>query len=313
MYLETGALNPPGALPLSSPPLALATNTQDSFRDAPAPAMPPAGSPFLRAAARRWWLILLPALALLAVAIFLGLSRAPTYTARTQANVGSIDARTQALPGFVEGAKSLASAYSRFVVSDRIIDATARRVGMSSAEVRRRITATPVPSAPIVTILATGPSGEEARRVADAAMLELSDYVKKLEGASSRSARLLSEYRARTNSANLLQARYDRLRAARQNDSGSVSAARITEVKTQADTDRLRAQTLGQMYSDARARDEGAAEISLLNSATSATSDRNSVLQRLAFVGFFGGAAIGLGLVAMWEGRRRRRHRPRPR
>ena len=287
----------------------MATDTQDDLHDAPGPAAAPPGSPFLRAAARRWWLILLPALALLAAAIALGLTRAPTYTAKTQSNVGSIDARTQALPGFVEGAKSLASAYSRIVMSDRIVEATATRVGLPTASVRDRVTSTPVPSSPIVTVSATASSEGEATDLANAATQELGEYVAELEGSSSRSSELLSEYRKRTNSANRLDAEYDSLREARQDDPDAVSDSRIAEVKTRADTDRLRAQTLGQMYSDARGRDDGAAEIRLLNGATTATSDRDSVLQRLAFVGFFGGAAIGLGLVALWEGRRRRRHR----
>jgi uncharacterized protein involved in exopolysaccharide biosynthesis len=288
----------------------LATHTQDSVHDdAPQYPEPASGPSLLQALARRWWLVLLPALALLAVAVAIGVTRSPTYTATTQSNVGSIDARTQALPGFVEGAKSLASAYSRIVESDRIVRAAGARAGLSAPTVRDRLSATPVPGSPIVTIAATGPTSDDAARLATAATSELDTYVKSLEGASSRAADLLRQYRERTSSANRLDAQYERLRSQRQDDAGAVSASRLADVKTRADTDRLRAQTLGQMYTEARSQDQGAAQINLLKGATEATSDRKSVLQRLAFVGLFGGAAIGVGLVALGEGRRRRRHR----
>lgn len=284
-------------------------------RSAPAhrPALRPAGvqgSPSLGGALlRHWWLILLLALACTAAALYVASGRAPTYTSQVQFNVGSIDVRTQALPGFAEGAKTLATAYSRVAVSDAVIGPIARDVEMDPVEVKARLTVTPLPGSPVVTVAATGATEREAIELTQSAGNQLRRYIKSQEDSASVSVELLSRYRRLTQRANELAGREASLKAAREREATSVSRDRIATAETRTQTALTRAEAVKQRYQNAVQNDEKAGEIRLINEASSATSDRSSTFQKLGFVGFAGGTVIGVALALLLDSMRRRRLR----
>lgn len=263
------------------------------------------GFSLARAIRRGWWLVLLPAIVLLAGAIYVGVERKPTYTAQAQLNVGSLDVQTQALPGFVQAASSLASSYSRVATSDRLLGQVAKQTGQSLSSLRGRVTATPLSGDPIVTLAAAAPSDAEARRVATAATNDLVAYVQAIQQPSQSTAMLLSRYRTASSTALQLQDRVRQLRARRP----TVPASVLNQAQTKADTAQLQTSSLSQLYTQAVQNGQGAASIRVLKSATTSSSDRRSVLQRLAFIGFFGGLVIGIALAALLETRRDRGRR----
>lgn len=261
---------------------------------------------------RYWWLILIPALVLLAAALYIADGKAPTYTSQVQYNVGSIDVRTQALPGFAEGAKTLATAYSRVAVSDEVIDPVAKDVGLDAEEVKSRLTVTPLPDAPIVTVAATGPSEQAAIRLSQTTGDQLRTYIRSQENASTDAKKLLTRYRRLTQRTNDLRGREVSLRRARSRNinkasSKQVSRKRISVAQTRAETAQTQADAVRQRYLDAVQRDNGAGEIRLINQASAATSDRSATFQKLGFVGFVGGAIVGVALALLMDSARRRR------
>src|SRR4051794_31680623 len=135
---------------------------------APAPAMPDAARPDplgpLRGVARRWPVVLAVAVLALAAAVAAGLAQTPTYTASADINVGRVDVRVQTLPGWVAGAQALAAAYSRVATSDELVTPLARRLRLPAADVRKRLSASPMPNATSFRIWGTGTTEQDAVR-----------------------------------------------------------------------------------------------------------------------------------------------------
>ena len=98
---------------------------------APGPA-PASRGVSLGTALRRYPILaLLPVVVLAAAGITLGLRRPPTYTASTTINVGAPDINSQATPGYVLAEQTLASAYSREVTSQFVVNPVARQMHVS--------------------------------------------------------------------------------------------------------------------------------------------------------------------------------------
>ena len=93
----------------------------------------------LRGVVRRWPVVLLVTIVLVAAAAGAALLQSPTYTASADVNVGRVDVRVQALPGYVAGAQALAAAYSRIVTSDEVIDPLARQLRSDAGRGARAI------------------------------------------------------------------------------------------------------------------------------------------------------------------------------
>src|ERR1700744_5242434 len=84
-------------------------------------------------------LALLPVVVLAAAGITLGLRRPPVYTSSTTINVGAPDINSQATPGYAEAEQTLASAYSREVTSQFVVNPVARTMHVSRASIASRL------------------------------------------------------------------------------------------------------------------------------------------------------------------------------
>lgn len=274
------------------------------------PTEPTAGSsrPTAGEAVRmRWWLILLLALLLAGAGIALGLDRSPTYGAESRLSVGSFDAATQSVPGYVEASEDLASAYSRIAESDVVLGRVARESGMSLVEIRDRVTAAPIPESPVLRIDATGPSAESATGLATAATGTLRSYINESQDPDARSDELLGEFRKWSRVAVTLEARLERRRQARERDRGAVSADLIQQTEAAAEVARLRADGTATAYQSARERDRAeGADLTVIESPQAADSDRLAVVQQLGFVGLVGGGIVGAALAVLLPFRRSR-------
>src|SRR5215475_513841 len=92
----------------------------DGYRPAPRYEEPERRSQTLASSvARHPFIVLLPAILLLAAGIVVGGKKHPTYSAAATINVGKADIATQATPGYVQASEALAASYSRLVTSQR--------------------------------------------------------------------------------------------------------------------------------------------------------------------------------------------------
>lgn len=254
---------------------------------------------------RGWPLILLTTLILVAAGIVTGLRRDPVYTAETRMAVGSINASAQSVPGYVAAAEALASSYSRISASDQLVVPLSRRVGLPPEEIEERVEAAPVPEAPLLRMTAEGSSEQDAIVLAEAAAQELREFVANTETNNQRASEALQEYRRWSREAVRLESRLDQRRGIRRVSPGAVPLSEIQQLQSAAEVARLRAEGAGSQYQALRERSIERAGLTVVRRARSASSDRNAVIQQLAFVGLVGGLLIGGGLAAL-RGRRRR-------
>jgi capsular polysaccharide biosynthesis protein len=281
----------------------------------------------LRPIARRWPLVLVITLLCGAAGAVVGLKRSPNYTASSSINVGRVDVRVQALPGYVAGAETLAGAYSRIVDSQVILQPVARRLGMSPLQLANHVAATPVPSSPIFRIIATGGSQARAIQITNAVTNEMKRYVTASNAAQNGVDSLLRQYQRQVAAADRLHRTMTQLQAKRTAALGTAATAgttttttpttttggaapslnQIRRAKVQYATAQLRAQSLAAQYESRADEVASTAGVQVLSTPLAATSDRNSKMQRLVAVGLVGGLVAGSLLALLLDAARRRR------
>ena len=274
-------------------------------------------------------LVILGVVVLAAAGITLGLKRHPSYTASSELNVGIPDASTQATPGYVQAAETLASSYSREATSSVTYTAVSHRTGISAGYVASHLSSSVVPNSPTFYLNAKGASPSEAMHLANVATQVLQSKIN-ANARSSGAPTLLAKYRVLQQQANRLTSISTRLTAA-QSATSTTSSSGLTTSSTSAtgatatgattdkapspqvsaaqlaaQTAQLKAQSMAERYTTA-ATQTGATNLSVLNPARSASSDRASTTERYAAVGAIAGLVIGCVLafaVARWRFRR---------
>jgi hypothetical protein len=248
----------------------------------------------LGSALKRSWSVVLACVVLCTgVAAVTGLLRHPEYKAEARLFVGSLDVRSLAVPGYVLASQQLAAAYSRVAVSSIIEVPVARRSGFSRKQVGDRLSAADIPQSPVVRLRATGPNEDDAVKLVRAATTEMAAYVTKVTSRNAEADELFKRYRAAAERAQALEARAALLRA-----QDAPERARV-DAQTRAETARLNASTVAQLYGQARATSAGAAQVQTLDAGQSATNDRGEVLQRLVLLGLASGLVLGAALASL--------------
>jgi hypothetical protein len=212
----------------------------------------------------------------------------------------------QALPGYVQGATSLAGSYASIAMTPQVEVPLARRLHLRVSEVDRRLTAVPVPGNPFFTLHGTGSTPADAIRFTRAATQEMQAYVTATDDGQESVAKLLSEFRAATRTAERLQRRITRAK------DGLItgSSPEVAKLEVDYETAQLKASALKVQYQDRSAELASTAGIQVISPATAAESDRSKTLQRVVAVGIVAGVLVGSALALLIERaavRRRRR------
>lgn len=252
-------------------------------------------------------LFLLPVVVLAAAGITLGLRRPPTYTAPTTINVGAADINSQATPGYAVAEQTLASAYSREVTSQFVINPVARQMHVSRAAIAARLSSSAVPSSPTFTINATGTSQQSAVALAGAATAALRHYINVTNQGETASTQLLSQYRNAERKADQLSSASGRLEGKNKVNPGSVSAKRRSEARVAAQVAQLQASALAQQFTNGSTTTRTGAMIQVLNPAAAAASDRNAITERYGVIGAAAGLLLGAALALLVANLRRKR------
>lgn len=274
-----------------------------------APAPHPLGP--LRPSAIRWPIVVLFVLLFAAGGYYASTQRSPEYTSTATINVGRTDVRVQALPGYVQGAQSLASAYSRIVTSGEIVDPVAKQLRHPPQDVRSRLSSTPISGSPIFTISATGDDEGSAVRLAEAATKQIESYVTKTDKGDNSTDALMREYREQVRRSAAAERQIDRYRANIRNGVGDADTQRerLVDAQTDQQTAELRKQSLQSLYVNQVATDTSTAGIQVLSPAATATSDKDSMQQKLIAIGALAGLVVGLAVASLFGRRRPRRRR----
>lgn len=271
------------------------------------PPAPPPRVLMWDAVKRQILVVLIPTILLLGVGIFIGLHRAPQYTAEARLTVGRLDVDPASLATFASATQSLASAYSRAVEAPAVLDPVARRTGLTPDQVRGGVSASPVPESPVIRVQATRDSEDSAVAVANATSDALVRYTTTLNRTDGDSRRLLAQYRAAALERSTLERRRDRLVRRDGVGRNSVSRSALNRADADLETAKLRAGSLAAAF---QASEQGLGSsklVDVLTSATGASSDRSSKLQLLALAGGLAGLLVGLALAILRANRLARR------
>lgn len=236
------------------------------------------------AAIARPMLALLPVVTFLLPAIFVSFARTPTYTAEARMLVGGFDVESQAVPGFVEAARTLAETYSRLVETELIVEPVAEALGLDPSEVAGHISATSVPESSIIRVEGSASNSEAAIAFAQAAAIALEDYTGG-RGAGTDDA-ALDEYEQAVLELRSAEAEEQRLSAA----TGAGAADVQAQAAAASERARLRVDSLRAQY--AGTGSGRSSQVQLIGQATDTGSDRQSTLMLAV------GASVILGLIA---------------
>jgi capsular polysaccharide biosynthesis protein len=270
-----------------------------------------------------WLLVLIPILLLVGAGVAWGLKRDPHYTAQTRLGVFHVD--VSAFSGSSSAAESLADSYSRAIDANQVVRPIAARFHMSPQDVRARLSAAPIPDSPVFRVVASAGSQRRAVALANAASGALLEYVAGLDRSGRDAAGLFRRLSAAESRFNELLAAQDRLRedvAATPEPTPTTAQPTTVEPTAPQPTqkERLalararaaaaaahdRVNALRTAYSQSVGSGTSRQTLSVLVSATDATSDRWPRLELLAFVGLAIGTAIGVALAMARASRRRR-------
>jgi len=240
----------------------------------------------------------LPVLLLVALAITLGVSRPPNYTAETRLIVGRIDVGAPgALAGFSNATESLASAYSRAVTAEQVIEVTARRTGRPPEALQQQISATPIPESPVFGVSAVAESEDAAVALANSAGSSLIDYVRRLNRSNPDARRLLNEFKEASREVVRLSVVENRLRDRIRAGGNPVQQDALQNAASETEAAQLRRQALREGYRASQQGQSSTQLLQVLNPATQAESDRGEVLQLLLAIALVAGIPAGIGLA----------------
>jgi hypothetical protein len=236
-----------------------------------------------------------------AVGVALAYHRHPVYSSTAIVSSARLDALAEALPGYVEASTSLASTYSRIAITDAVEAPVAKRLGLPLATVQQRISATPVPGDPVLTIVGRGPTAAAARRVVAATAASLAHYISGLVSSSSQQAGALSQYTATTAAMEALSVRIARLQLA--GSSATLRSAQLEQSRLS-----LRLKGLSSSYVNQALNATSGAGPQILTAAGPASSDRGSKAEDYGAVGLLAALIVGLAIERLaWARARARR------
>jgi uncharacterized membrane protein len=255
------------------------------------PPSPPLRGP-VESLLRHPWLVFLPVLVLVGVAIAVGALRTPQYTAEARINVGRADVPAYTLQGVTIGNATLAGSYARAIAAPSVIRDAARAADITTADARTRLSGSQVPRSTLIRVEGQGSSEREARRLANGGAAGLIRYIEQVN-AEQLDTGILDRYRR-------AQRRTDRMR--RRYIAASAKYGRTSRRAERARLDMLTAQLSSQTLSTRVVQNTEQPLHNLLQlvvPATTAESDRSSVLSRLILISLAAGLLLGLALALL--------------
>lgn len=281
------------------------TPSHDSLLGAPLPHVPRLSA--WQSVRRHPVVFLLPVFIAVAAAIAIGLTRPTQYEAQSRLGIARVDVTTPgALAGYANGASQLAETYSRTMSADEVRAAVGKRLGISPRRLEGRLKANPVPGTPVFRITATAQSAAAAIELANVGSDELVRYIGRLNRPGFDAPELLKRYE---NAATTLQtaiAERDLAKRAYERSDTSANLERLVAARAATQVAQIRTDALEESY---RTNTQTGARrlVQILARPTKASTDRDSKLQILAFVGLLGGIAVGVALAVLVAARRARR------
>jgi hypothetical protein len=254
----------------------------------------------LAAIARNKWIVGICTVLLAVIGTAYGLSRHPTYTTSATLQVGQVNPNSPGFFGYVQSAASLATAFSRAIDAEPVLDAVRQKLKVAPSQAVERLSAEPIPTSPAFRVIATGPTELAAVQLANVAASALIEYEGQSNSANPQADSLLREYRQASLALRRAVAHVVRESRKKRGYSSPLAAA---EAEKNAASVKLRA--IGVAYTNAIAsRGPSSGLVSLVAGAAGASSDRNAKTEKFGLIGLLAGIVIGCMAAILFERRR---------
>jgi len=258
---------------------------------------PPKGTIF-SAIAYNPWLVVACAVLCCVVGLALGAARSPVYTSSATLQVGQVNPNSPGFFGYVQSASGLATAFSRAIAAEPVLKAVERNAGFPAEEALENLSSEPIPLSPAFRIVATGDSADASMALANATAQAVVVYEGRVNGSNPEAKALLREYRRASQQVHEAEAEVGQLESSSSGDSARIQA----ESRRSAAKVRLQAIETAYVAAVTSAAPRRGL-VSLVASATSASSDRKSKIQLYGLLGLLAGLALGTLLAVIRERR----------
>lgn len=252
---------------------------------------PPEGLAFSAIRRHKKLIAIFAILGLLAGAA-LGLVRPATYEAAATLQVGQVNPNSPGFASYTQSSSSLATAFSRAIAAAPVLATIEHKLHIATRKASGRLSSEPIPLSPAFRILATGPSAAKAKRLANVAAAGVITYENRSNSANPEAASLLAAYRRA--SLELSEA------------SAAVASNGDLQAKAEQSAAKIKLKAIATAYvATVGSQPPREGFISLLAGATSAKSNRHSMIQLYGFLGLLLGLLAGCSVAVL---RDRRRH-----
>ncbi|HTA35695.1 MAG TPA: Wzz/FepE/Etk N-terminal domain-containing protein [Solirubrobacteraceae bacterium] len=257
---------------------------------------PPSAAP-VAALARHKLLIAVVAIVCAALGVGYGLSRHPVYTASATLQVGQVNPNSPGFYGYVQSAAALASAFSRAIDAEPVLDAVHQKLGLTAVAASGRLSAEPIPVSPAFRVIATGPSRTAAVALANVTAAAVVSYESQSNSANPEASSLLHEYAEASFQLQGADAAFSRL--ASDKHASAQARAHAGAARTAA---QVKLKAIGNSYVAAvTSQAPRSGLVTLLAGATGASSDHRSKVEMFALIGLLVGVVSGCLAAALRE------------
>jgi capsular polysaccharide biosynthesis protein len=259
---------------------------------------PPRGA-VLSAIGKHWALVALCAVVFCVFGLAIGLERQPEYTSSATLQVGQVNPNSPGFFGYVQSASGLATAFSRSIAAGPVLKSVEEETGLPRSEAISRLSSEPIPLSPAFRVIATGPNADDAMQLANATGEAVVVYEGQANSANPEARSLFGEYKQASLQLHQAEAEVEELESAPAGDGdrlGAEATRSAAKVKLQA----IENAYVAAVTSQAPRR----GLVSMLATATSASSDRKAKIELWALLGLLAGLAIGCVAAVMRERRR---------
>jgi capsular polysaccharide biosynthesis protein len=260
---------------------------------------PPSGLTWT-AITRHKLIVCMFAVLLAALGVAYGLSRPRVYTASATLQVGQVNPNSPGFLGYVQSATSLATAFSRAIDAEQVLDKVQHKLKLAPATSIARLSAEPLPLSPAFRVFATGPTEVAAVQLANVAANAVIGYEGQSNSANPEASTLLHEYREASLHQEQILSRLSGI-----SQKTSRSAAERAQAQAEENAAQVKLKAIAVAYTAAIASQAPRnGLVSLVAGAAGASSDRSSKVEKLGLIGLLAGIVVGCGVAVLVERRR---------
>ncbi len=260
----------------------------------------PPNSFAMAAIARHKWTVCMIAVVLALIGAGYGLARHRTYTTSATLQVGQVNPNSPGFYGYVQSAASLATAFSRAIDAEPVLNAVEHKLKLTTAQAAARLSSSPIPVSPAFRVIATGPSERAAVELANTASSAIIQYESQSNSTNPEAVLLLHEYQEAA-----VALRHAVANSARLVHRKRISIDALAEAEGVQNAAGVKLRAIGVAYTNAiTSQGPSSGLVSLIAGATTASSDRSSKIELLGFIGLLVGIVVGCAVAMVWERRR---------